>query len=145
MVNSMKKDTPTKNKKTTEDNISQVDIEAGKILRTVPDQEAFYFYEAVGKPTGKVARNLPDFLDKVKSAKMESLLFHLQRNDFQNWVGGVLGDSKLAEKLKRISSSDSNNVRMSICKTVEKRIKELRVTSVEMLVVENSTVLLPAS
>jgi hypothetical protein len=72
-------------------------------------------------------------------------LFHLQRNDFQNWVEGVLGDSKLAEKLKRISSSDNNDIRMSICKTVENRIKELRISSVAMLIGENSTVLLPAS
>ena len=54
-----------------------------KILRTVDDQEAFYFYEAFGKPTGKAARNLSDFLDIVKSVKTESLMFHLQRGDFR--------------------------------------------------------------
>jgi len=145
MVNLMKKATSFKNKKTRDSNNLQVDIEAVKVLRTVGDREAFYFYEAVGKPTGEIARSLPDFLDKAKSVKSESLLFHIQRNDFQNWVEGVLGDSKLAEKLRRISSSGSNNVRTSICKTVENRIKELRVSSVEMLVGENSTVLLPAS
>jgi hypothetical protein len=145
MVNFMKKATSFKNKKTKDNNNLEVDIEAVKILRTVGDREAFYFYEAVGKPTGEIARNLPDFLDKAKSVKSESLLFHLQRNDFQNWVERVLGDSKLAGKLKRISSSDNNDIRMSICKTVENRIKELRASSVAMLVGENSTVLLPAS
>jgi hypothetical protein len=142
MVNSMKKDTPTKNKKTTEDNSPQVDTEAGVVLRTVADQEAFYFYEAVGKPTGKIARNLPDFLDKVKSAKMESLLFHLQRNDFQNWVEKILGDRILADKLGRIASSKSGDVRMNICKTVENRIVELRESSLATLVRQNPALLL---
>jgi hypothetical protein len=145
MVNLMKKNTSSKNKKTKDNNNLEVDIETVKILRTVGDREAFYFYESIGKPTGEIARNLPDFLGKVKSVNSESLVFHLQRNDFQNWVEKVLGDSKLAAKLGRISSSNNNNIRMSICTTIDNRIKELRESSVTMLVRENSTVLLPSS
>lgn len=142
MVNLMKKALSSKNKKTGNDNL-EVDMEAVKILRTVGDHEAFYFYEAVGKPTGETAKNLCDFLDKAKTVKSESLLFHLHRNDFQNWVEEVLGDHKLAGKLGRISSSNTDDIRMSICKTVENRIKKLRGSSVAMLVGENSTLVLP--
>ena len=140
----MKKTMPQKNKRTRESNNLEVNVETVKILRTVGDNEAFNFYEAVGKPTGETARNLTDFLEKVKSVKLESLVFHLQRNDFQNWIEKTLGDSKLARKLGMISSSNRDDIRMNIHRTVENRIKELRESSCALLVAENSTVLLPS-
>jgi len=140
----MKKTMPQKNKRTRKSNNLEVNAETVKILRTVGDNEAFNFYEAVGKPTGETARNLTDFLEKVKSVKLESLVFHLQRNDFQNWIEKTLGDSKLARKLGMISSSNRDDIRMNIHRTVENRIKELRESSCALLVAENSTVLLPS-
>jgi predicted lactoylglutathione lyase len=122
-----------------------VNTEAVNILRTVGDQEAFHFYEAVGKPIGEVAKNLTDFLDKVKSVKAESVVFHLERRDFQNWIDKTLGDSKLAEELGEISSSNNDDVRTNICKTVENRIKELKEPSITQMKDENSTILLPSS
>lgn len=119
----------------------EVNAEAVTILRTVKDQEAFYFYEDVGKPTGEFARNLSDFLDKVRSAKSESLVFHIQRNDFQSWVQKILGDKKLAQKLERMSPSNSNEIRTCICRAVENRIKELKETSTTILVSDNSALL----
>lgn len=144
----MKKTIVVKNKKRIEARDRQnleVDMEAAKILRTVRDQDAFYFYEAIGKPTGEIARNLSDFLDRVKSVKSESLVFHLQRRDFQSWVEKILGDSKLAGELGRISSSNCDDVRMSIYKTVENRIKQLRESSVSIQVGDNRAVQLLAS
>lgn len=123
----------------------EVDADAAKILRTVKDHEAFYFYESVGKPTGENARNLIDFLDKAKSIKTESLTFHLQRQDFQNWVQKILGDSKLAIELSRASSSNKEDIRTSICNTVENRIKELRESNTPtVLIGETSFVHFPA-
>jgi hypothetical protein len=142
----MEKSKPYKNKKMTKGRKkrnTKVRLEAVKVLRTVGDQEAFYFYEAVGKPTGEVARNLSDFLDRVESVTSESLMFHLQRRDFQNWVEKILGDSKLAEELGKISPSDTDGVRTKIHETVENRIKELRESSIQISVDENSAVLLP--
>lgn len=119
----------------------EADAEAVRAARTVGNQEAFYFYEGIGKPTGEIARSLSDFLDKVKIVKPESLMFHLERKDFQNWVERTIGDKKLAEKLGRISSSEHDNVRMSICKTVENRIKELRKPSLTISIADNTTVI----
>jgi hypothetical protein len=104
----------------------EADGGAVQALRTVGIQEAFYFYEAVGKPTGELARNLSDFLDKIKVVKSEILVFHLQIGDFQNWVEKTLGDSKLGKQLAKISSVDDESTRMKVCKTVECRIDELR-------------------
>jgi hypothetical protein len=137
---------PPRNRKKSKGRNTQnlgVHVEAVKVLRTVGDQEAFYFYEAVGKPTGEVARNLSDFVDRVNSVKSESLMFHLQRKDFQNWVGKILGDSKLAEELERISPSNSDDVRAKIHETVENRMRELKESSAQVSVDENAVVLLP--
>ena len=123
----------------------EVDATAVKALRTVGDPEAFYFYEAIGKPTGETAKNLTDFLDKVKTVKTESLKFHLQRNDFRNWVEKILGDSKLAKALARIAASDGNDVRTTVCEAVESRIKELEESSTGLTVADNTLVLVPAS
>jgi hypothetical protein len=121
----------------------EVDMEATKILRTVGDHEAFYFYEALEKPTGEIAKNLPDFLDKVKSAKTESIMFHVQRRDFENWIEKTLGDPKLARKLESISSLNNDDIRTSICRTVENRIEELRQPLITILANVNSAVLVP--
>jgi hypothetical protein len=143
----MKKSMRSKNKKRTKSGKRQgLDVAAGsmKILRTVGDHEAFYFYEAVGKPTGEIAKNLSDFLDRVKSVKSESLIFHLQRRDFQNWIEKILGDSKLAGKLGSISPTNDKDIRANIYKMVENRIKELIESSTEIHVDENLAVLVPS-
>lgn len=116
-----------------------------RILRTVKDEEAFYFYEAFGKPIGERAGSLSDFLEKIKSVKLESLLFHLQRKDFQNWINRTLGDSALARKIGRIPPSQNEETRTKIHSTVENRIKELRGTSLTLLVTEDLAVASPRS
>ena len=138
----MKKATSSKNRRVKTSSNPRFDAVSVKIMRTVQDPEAFYFYEAVGKPTGEVARNLADFLEKVKSVRSESLLFHFQRNDFQNWVGKTIGDSKLARKLGEISSTDHEEVRAHVCRTIENRIRELREPSADIVVGQDTAVLL---
>jgi len=119
--------------------------QSAKALRTVGDHEAFYFYEALGKPIGQNAKNLNDFLEKVKTIKAESLAFHLQRKDFQNWAEKILGDAKLARELGRISATNSDDVRMLVSEIVQSRIKELKQSSAGLIVSENSVVYLPAT
>jgi len=123
----------------------EVNTEATRILRAVGDEEAFYFYEAIGKPTGERARSLCEFLEKIKSVKLESLLFHLQRKDFQNWINKILGDSKLARKIGRIPPSHDDELRTRMHSIVENRIKELRGPSLTLLVDEDLAVVSSSS
>jgi hypothetical protein len=119
--------------------------DAIKVLRTVGDKEAFYFYEAIGKPTAETARNLHEFLVKVKTIKTESLKFHLQRNDFQNWVEEILGDAKLARELGKIPASNIDLARTTIAETVENHIKQLRNSTIDTgLVNADNSVLVSA-
>ena len=128
---------PTKiwrKRKTQKDRGLKVNTEVVRILRTVKDEEAFYFYEDIGKPTGENAKSLPDFLEKIKSVKPESLHFHLQRKDFQNWIEKTLNDSELARRIEKILPSHDEDIRTRIHATIENRIKELRDTSATLLV-----------
>jgi hypothetical protein len=108
-----------------------------KILRALNDKEAFYFYEDIGKPTGQSARSLPDFLEKIKSIKLESLQFHLQRKDFQNWFKETLGDAKLASRIEEIHPSKNDDLRKEICSTVKSRMNELSKETITLLVNED--------
>jgi hypothetical protein len=99
--------------------------EVEKILRTVARDEAFYFYEEVGKPVGYIARSLVDFRDKVNAVRWVSLVFHLKRKDFENWVSEVIGDSELAKRISNISPDDFN-LKNKLFTTIDKRINELK-------------------
>ncbi len=104
----------------------KVDMKTAKVLRTVKSEEAFHFYEAVGQPTGERATSLLDFLEKIKTVKLESLEFHLQRKDFQNWLRKTIGDSELARKVERMRKPNDDNMRTRIHSTIEEHLKELR-------------------
>ena len=110
----------------------RVEGKAVRALRTLGNQEAFYFYETIGKPTGQSARSLNEFLDKIKSVKLESLVFHLQRKDFKNWIANTLGDPKLAQKIQMLPTEHKDQLRTLICTTVEARLKELEGPSVQV-------------
>jgi len=101
-------------------------MKTAKVLRTVKSEEAFQFYEAVGRPTGERATSLLDFLEKIKTVKLESLEFHLQRKDFQNWLRKTIGDSELARKVERMRKPNDDSMRTRIHSTIEEHLKELR-------------------
>ena len=107
----------------------KVHAKATKTLRTLSNEEAFRFYEDVGKPTGESARSLSDFLERIESVKLESLMFHLTRNDFKNWIKNTLEDSELARKLGKIPATHNDKLRTKICSIVRNRLKELEKTS----------------
>jgi hypothetical protein len=104
----------------------EVDAEAARILRRVDDEKAFHFYAGVGQPTGDKAASLLDLLQKTKTVKLESLTFHLQRKDFQNWLEKTVGDSKLARKISRMRVSQDDKIRGEIGAVIEGRLKELQ-------------------
>lgn len=121
---------------------SEIDVRAANVLKTVTDQEAFHFYEAIGKPTGLIARNLPDFLERAKSVTTQSIVFHLERKDFQNWIEKTLGDKKLAKSLEELPLANDENVKTDLCRTVENRIQELTRLSETIMVNEKAITLL---
>jgi predicted DNA-binding protein len=110
----------------------EIDQKATKILRNVSDAEAFYFYENIGRPTGKSARNLLDFLNTVNMIKLESLQFHLERKDFQKWFKETLGDYQLAERMEKIRPAGNEELRARIKEALESRLRELEDTYITL-------------
>ena len=105
-----------------------VDSKAIRTMRALSDEEAFHFYETMGKPTGHSAKSLHEFLDKIKSVKLESLVFHLERNDFRNWIENAIGDQELAKKIEMIPARHDEELRMQMQTAVRNRLKELQET-----------------
>ncbi len=100
---------------------------AESILRSVPPQNAFYFYRAIGSPTGAAARNLNDFLGIINTIDNTSLQFHLGRGDFENWVK-MLGDNTLATQLRdlKMKRPTGEALRTQLADTVQTRIDTLQ-------------------
>jgi len=100
---------------------------ASNVLRSVPPQNAFYFYRAIGAPTGAAARNLPDFLGILNSIDLASLQFHLGRGDFENWVK-MLGDDTLAKQLAGLKEKKmrGEDLRLQLADIVKARIDTLQ-------------------
>jgi uncharacterized protein DUF5752 len=102
----------------------------GNILRSVPPQNAFYFYRAIGAPTGAAARNLPDFLGIINTIDITSLQFHLSRGDFENWIK-MLGDNTLAKQIGDLKGKKlrGEDLRIQLADKVKVRLDILRKTS----------------
>jgi hypothetical protein len=73
--------------------------EACRIFRRLPREQAFYFFTSVENYTGESAASFEEFLEKIKEVSVESLKFHLCRNDFGRWVAETLEDDELAEEI----------------------------------------------
>ncbi|UCE15822.1 MAG: hypothetical protein JSV12_08170 [Candidatus Bathyarchaeota archaeon] len=99
---------------------------ASEILRTVSPDQSFLFFEDIGKYTGKLATNLDDFCETVKTIDKKSLTFHFRRGDYEKWIKESLHDAQLARRLKRIKkSSREKELRTKILRTVKRRLNEL--------------------
>ena len=106
-------------------NVSKVD--ASDILRTVPPDKSFLFFEDIGKYTGRLATNLADFCEKMKTIETKSVTFHFERGDYERWIRETLHDNELARKLKRMKKSSSGEqLRNKILRSVRKRLNELQ-------------------
>ena len=98
-----------------------------KILSSVPYERGFHFFTDTGKYTGETAINLFSFYEELKTIEPESVKFHFQRRDPQNWVGSTLGDSELANRIDRIDASLSGeNLKRELFNVVQTRLKELQ-------------------
>jgi Family of unknown function (DUF5752) len=91
-----------------------------KPVTTVPFENGFHFYTAVGNYTGITAINLSEFAAKLQLVPMESIAFHFQRKDFENWIRFTIKDVALAEKISRTNVEQSmEDLRNEILRTVE--------------------------
>jgi len=102
-----------------------------KILGNIVHDKAFFFYEDIGKPTGDFAASLSDFGKKINTINPKSLAFHLKRGDFENWIRQTIGDSELAQQIRKLRTSKTTwkneaTLRNKLHTAVRDRISELQ-------------------
>ena len=98
-----------------------------KSLRTVPFESGFQFYTAIGNYTGITATSLNEFAAKLQIIPTESVTFHFQRKDFQQWIKDTIKDTELAEQMNRIKEGlSAEDLRKEILRIVETCTAELR-------------------
>jgi Family of unknown function (DUF5752) len=108
-----------------EQNIS--DLKILKILGTVPHDKGFHFFTDLGHSTGETATSLETFAQKLDEINEDSVKFHFQRKDFQNWIQTTVGDGVLAERIRNVNEKlPAEDLRSELVKTVKTRISELR-------------------
>jgi len=91
-----------------------------KPLTTVSFENGFHFYTAIGNYTGITATNLSEFAAKLQLVPMESVTFHFQRKDFENWIRYTIKDVALAERIGRTKGEQyTEDLRKEILRTVE--------------------------
>jgi hypothetical protein len=109
--------------------MSQIDVKSSesKILRTVPYEEGFHFTTEKGIDTGITATSLLDFVGKLETIDVTSVMFHYSRGDFQKWMHDTLGDKALSNQLCFVElDSSGEKVRKQLLRIVQKRLTELQ-------------------
>ncbi|HXZ97778.1 MAG TPA: DUF5752 family protein [Candidatus Acidoferrum sp.] len=100
---------------------------ARKLLSSVPKEQAFAFYLALGVPTGKYADSLQDFCQRLLEVEPQSVSFHFEREDFQNWLREAVGDEELASELSGLKGGGLHpeELRSRVYELVKSRCDEL--------------------
>jgi len=107
-------------------------VSPSRVLRNVLREEAFYFFTSIGNYTGQSAASLDEFLQRIKDVNINSLEFHLYREDFERWIAQTLGDAKLSEEIRGLRNMKvvGNALRDRLYFIVSRRLKDLKMTPV---------------
>jgi len=84
--------------------ITQKGKSALKALSAFPIEMDFHFYYGIDKPSELKAGSLEEFYIAIKQISVESVEFHLDRGDFQNWFKDVCKDPEMASELERVKA-----------------------------------------
>ena len=115
-----------------EQNIS--DSKIVKILSTVPHDRGFRFFTNLDQNTGETATSLETFAQKLEIVSADSVKFHFQRKDFQNWIQTTVGDGVLAERIRHVSEQRPvEDLRSELVRIVQERISQIRLLHGELI------------
>ena len=72
----------------------------------LPSHKAFHFYRMDGSYTGLSAHSLPEFIQLLNKIPEDSIIYHINRGDFQAWLKNVFGLNDLAEEIDSMVKPD---------------------------------------
>jgi predicted transcriptional regulator len=92
-----------------------------KAFTQVSEEAKFHFYNGIGQPTDFKAGSIQTFYETVKQVPVESLEFHVYRDDFENWLRSEIQDAMLADKLAKLKNAGlkGEELRDGILKALE--------------------------
>ena len=95
-------------------------------------EEGFHFFAGSYKYSGFTATSLFEFAEKIKIVPVQSITYHMHREDFQKWFRNIVRDEMLAKRIEWIKKwpfySSDEDLRKEIYKAVSSRIQELEKT-----------------
>lgn len=96
------------------------------LLAPLPKPRQFRFCDADGF-AGQSAASLREFSQRLATAPLESLAYHLARGDFERWLAEVLCEPDLAHRLRRFAHRNvpGDELRRARADTVAERFEEL--------------------
>jgi hypothetical protein len=99
---------------------------AKQLLSKTLQEKTFHFYADIEKPLGIYAHGLPDFSEKLTKIDIDSIEFHLYRDDFQKW-SSALGDTELAKKMALLKETGihGEQLRTKLHEIIENRCQAL--------------------
>ena len=110
------------------DRLKRPELAAKWLLRRLPAGKGFTFFYEFARPTGVTVHSLEEFCQALQKVRLKSIKFHLERGDFERWLSQVVGDEKLAEQIRWLSSQKFKGkvLRERIVSLVKARIEELK-------------------
>ena len=107
--------------------LQKPELAAKWIMRRLPINKGFTFYNKFAKPTNSVASSIIEFSEELKIVPIHSIEYHIERGDFERWISHVLGDKKLAKKIDEIMREGitGKKLRKILVALVEARAKQL--------------------
>jgi hydroxymethylpyrimidine pyrophosphatase-like HAD family hydrolase/DNA-binding response OmpR family regulator len=93
----------------------------------LPVAKRFYFRDARGNYAGQTAANLWEFQEALHEVPLESLVFHLQRDDFGRWLRDVVRDDELPRQIRKVAGrgASGEDLRQAILEVVTGYCEEL--------------------
>ena len=82
------------------------------ITSEVPADKNFYFYTALGKPTGIHSASIFEFSDQLNTVEAQSIQFHMSRGDFSKWLSDVIRDGWLAHEFDALRDRQLPNSKL---------------------------------
>jgi hydroxymethylpyrimidine pyrophosphatase-like HAD family hydrolase/DNA-binding NarL/FixJ family response regulator len=99
-----------------------------KYLRApMPEAKRFFFHRRDGRPLGRSAASLWEFREALTDIPEDSLRYHLERGDFEQWLCEIMHDEELARRVHKIASHqlEAASLRTALLEVVIERYEEL--------------------
>ena len=90
--------------------------------RTLPPEKSFHFW-VPGRYLGKRSQSLKEFCDTLHYIEIESVEYHMEREDFANWIEYELENEIMASKIRSLKnrSLHGEDLREEIIKLMQYR------------------------